>query len=1133
MHPTREHVLIGFLFVLACTGCWAQDATVSPAKIAFPSQAVGTISSVQTLTLTNPSETNALTISGIVASGMFTETNTCGSSVAAGDSCTISVRFAPTATGGIDGNLSIFDNAPLSPQVVGLTGNGIAQETLSTNSFDFGSVSVGQNSEAETINLTNRTSAAIAIGGITASGEFTATPTTKGGCGSTLAANTTCGENVVFAPTELGLLWGSLIFTVGGKQLYVNLVGHGVGTAGSPLTLTPASLTFADQGVGTTSASQSVTIKNTGATNLALTFVASGSYSKSNPATGACGSSLAAGASCTIDVQFSPAVAGGVNGGVSVSYAGTDSPQVVALSGTGVAQLTLSASSIAFGPQAAGSTSAAKTLTLTNNSGSAISLSSIVPSSEFTQTNNCGTGIAKGASCTVSVSFAPTKAGSIFGSIVVTDSAANSPQIVDLTGAGYLRSRFAYVANALSNTISIYTVNVKTGQLCDNGYVLAGSGMVTVAVDPSGRFAYGAGAGGIFAYTINAGTGSLTPVAGSPYAIPAETYPVTITVDPSGRFVYLTTQDTTNVNGSISGYSIDGATGALTVITGSPFETGEGPGPIAIDPLGKFLYVGNEDDSPGGDVTGFTIDGTTGALTTMAGSPFLSGSGALTVVIAPSGKFGYVTAYGSPITVFSINSTTGIPTQISGSPFDVPAGNEMAMAASGKFLYVLSEANVLNAYSLNTGTGAIVASIESVDTGQNPSSVTVDPTGTLLYVTNQGGGEEENGYVNDVWVYSLASNGSPTLLKVAGTQQGPASFALAGGTSSIAYTPKFAYAANADGNNVSGYTINASTGALTAMAGSPFNTGAPSGSDPSPFAISVDPSGRFAYVVDYNGNGTTGYLSGYTINSVTGALALLSSSPFAAGNNPSSVTVDPSDRFAYVANFFSNNISGYTLNSSTGSLTAQSSAYSTGANSEPTSVTIDPTGQFLLVVDYQSQQLQSFSINPSSGDLTFVGSVATGSEPKLVAADPSGQFVYVANQGGGISAFVLGPSGLLTAVSGSPFADSGQPVSIVVDPSDRFVYVANYNGASVSAFTLDQGNGTLTEITGSPFVAGNQPQSVTVDVSGSFVYAANSADNTVSVYAINQTTGALTAITGSPFAAGSRPFALSTAGTIH
>ena len=1130
MRCTRDRFLEALLFIFVCVAStWAQDASILPASLAFSGKTVGTTSNAQTLTLTNTDEANALAITSIVASGDFTETNTCGSSVAAGASCTVSVRFAPTATGTIDGSISIFDSAPSSPQVVGLTGTGIAQETVSPASVSFGTVAVGQMSAAKAVKLTNHTGSTIAISSISASGGYTASPATAGGCGSTLASQASCTENVVFKPTQLGAIDGSLVFTAGGEQQYVTLTGTGTGTAGSPITLTPTALAFENHGVGTTSASKSVTIKNTGKTSLALTFTASGSYSKSNPSTGACGSNLAGGASCTIDVEFSPAALGSIDGGVSVSYAGTDSPQIVSLTGTGIGQVTVSPSSIAFSSQQVGTASAAKNVTVTNNSAAAVSVTSIVKSSDFTETNTCGTSIAKGTSCTISVSFAPTKAGSNLGSIVVTDSAADSPQIVDLSGSGFLEPRFAYVANSNSNTVSVYTINVTTGQLRNNGYVLAGTFPESVMVDPSGRFAYVANfaSNNISAYTINAGTGDLTPIAGSPY--PAGEGPGYITVDPSGRFVYVANQ----TSNDISAYAIDGATGALNPVTGSPFASGLDPTPIAIDPTGRFLYVGNEDDSPGGDVSGYTINAETGALTAMAGSPFLSRSGGFTIAITPSGKFGYVTQPFSGITGFSINPTTGIPSTVAGSPFSSLGGSSMAISPSGQFLYLPDEENSLDAYSIDTTTGALTAISGGGDTGANPSSVTVDPTGSFVYVTNLGP-PSSNPYANDIWIYTIGADGTPNQVKRASTQQGPTSLAFAGGSATLVYTPTFAYVANSDDNSVAGYTIDADTGVLTHVSGSPFKTGAPSGSDPSPVSVAVDPSGKFAYAADFNGKGTTGYASGYTINALTGVLTLASDSPFAAQNNPNWVTVDPSGRFVYVVNFFSNSISGYSIDSSTGNLTALSDSPYTGTGTDPFSATIDPSGQFLCLVNLAVTQVESFSIDPISGNLTAIGKVSTGSLPRSVVVDPSGQFVYVATQSAsGVYAYAISPSGSLTALNGSPFAADGQPYSIAVDPSGRFAYTANFNTNNVTAFMIDPFEGTLTEITGSPFAAGEEPKSVTVDESGSFVYVVNSADNDVSAYTIDQASGALTAISGAPFKAGSSPSAVTTTGTIH
>ena len=1124
---------VAFLCVGAAS---AQDASLLPTSLTFSSQTIGTTSGIQTLTLTNTDGANALTISTIVASGDFTQTNTCGSSIAAGASCTISAQFAPTAVGTIDGSISIFDNAPGSPQVLGLIGTGIAQETVSPSSLNFGTVAIGKTSAIKTVKLTNNTTTSVAIASITASGDFSAVPATSGGCGSTLGAGASCTEDVLFTPTELGTVDGSVIFADAGTQQYVTLTGKGSGTADSPITLTPPTLAFGNQTIGSTSVDQSVTIKNTGATSLNLTFAASGSYLKSNPGSGACGSSLAGGASCTIDVQFSPAVLGAIDGGVSISYSGAGSPQVVSLTGTGIGQVTLSPSRIAFSSQQVDTTSGVTKVTVTNNSSSAVSMSSIVPSTNFKETNTCGASIAVGTSCIVSVSFAPTRGGFVTGSLIITDSATNSPQIVDLSGSSFLVSRFAYVANLDSGTVSIYTVNLKTGQLRSNGYVLAGSIPVAVTVEPSGKFAYVAniGSNSISAYAINASTGDLTPIAGSPYATGGN--PASVTVDPSGKYVYVPNE----LSNNISAYIIDGATGVLTPVTGSPFAAGLVPASVAIDPSGRFAYVGNENDTPGGDVSGFTIDATTGALTAIEGSPFLSGSGSA-VAVAPSGEFGYV--LGEPgtnqITAFSINATTGAPTQVAGSPFNLGEASSasLAMVPSGKFIYVAGGgvANAIVALSVNTTTGALKPVAGSpFPTGDSPFWVTVDPKGTLLYVTNESS--------NEVWTYTIADNGALTVLNKARTQQDPASVALGGGSASVTYTPTFAYVANngcPDGGQIvpgtiSAYTINASSGHITAVSGSPFAAGS------CPQSITTDPSGKFAYVA--NSGSTT--VSAYTINSSSGALTAINGSPFAAGVSPFSVTVDPSGRFAYVANYASHSISAYTINTSTGILTAVSdSPYPTGAT-YPFGVTVDPTGQFLYVADSPALGtpdgiILAFTINSSSGALTAVsGSPFTAGvdQPDSVTVDPSGRFAYVANDTGGtISAYDIdATTGALSEISGSPFAIGPDPASVTVNPLGNFVYVLLVNDNYVYAYTLDATSGALTQLPDAPFLAGGSPDSVAVDPSGKFVYVANYEGNDVTAYTIDAKTGDLKVISGeSGVAAGNNPSSVATTGIIH
>jgi len=98
-------------------------------------------------------------------------------------------------------------------------------------------------------------------------------------------------------------------------------------------------------------------------------------------------------------------------------------------------------------------------------------------------------------------------------------------------------------------------------------------------------------------------------------------------VDPTGKFLYLTNFNISN----LTGYTINAATGALTAISGSPFPTATVPGGLAVDPTGKFLYVTNGGVS---SVSGYTINATTGALTNISGSPFAAGSAPSSVAFA-------------------------------------------------------------------------------------------------------------------------------------------------------------------------------------------------------------------------------------------------------------------------------------------------------------------------------------------------------------------------------------------------------------------------------------------------------------------------------------------------------------------
>jgi hypothetical protein len=202
--------------------------------------------------------------------------------------------------------------------------------------------------------------------------------------------------------------------------------------------LTPLSLGFGAQALGTASATQAVTLTNTG--DAALALIAARIVSGDFTLVSGCGASLAGHASCALLVAFVPKSVGAGTGAVTV----TDEfrTQTVTLSGLGVAPAGVSLSpvgAVGFSATGVGLSAAAQTVTLTNNGGLALSIASLTVSGDFviiSGTNTCGAALAAGAACTLAVTFSPAAAGALTGSLTVVDNAAGSPQSLLLAGTG-------------------------------------------------------------------------------------------------------------------------------------------------------------------------------------------------------------------------------------------------------------------------------------------------------------------------------------------------------------------------------------------------------------------------------------------------------------------------------------------------------------------------------------------------------------------------------------------------------------------------------------------------------------------------------------------------------------------------
>jgi hypothetical protein len=205
--------------------------TVAPGALNFGSVPVGSTSSAQTVTVSNPTG-SAASVSSIAATGDFAQTSTCGSSIAANGSCTVSVTFKPTATGARTGTLTV--NAGGTSNSVSLSGTGTSGGggsgtlTASPSSLSFGNQAVGSTSTAQAVTVTNTGSAAASVSQVSATGPFAATS----GCGSSISAGASCTVNVTFTPTSAGAASGTLTVASNATDPTLTVALAGTGTSG-------------------------------------------------------------------------------------------------------------------------------------------------------------------------------------------------------------------------------------------------------------------------------------------------------------------------------------------------------------------------------------------------------------------------------------------------------------------------------------------------------------------------------------------------------------------------------------------------------------------------------------------------------------------------------------------------------------------------------------------------------------------------------------------------------------------------------------------------------------------------------------------------------------------------------------
>jgi 6-phosphogluconolactonase (cycloisomerase 2 family) len=321
-------------------------------------------------------------------------------------------------------------------------------------------------------------------------------------------------------------------------------------------------------------------------------------------------------------------------------------------------------------------------------------------------------------------------------------------------------------------------------------------------------------------------------------------------------------------------------------------------------------------------ILAYREDPNSGILTALTVSPIAAGPGVQSIAIHPSNKFLYAanSAEGD-ISLYAI-STQGVltektPRKSAGANVTTPT--LLVIDKAGSFLYV-GNADALNpsisVFSIGSDGTLNAVQGSPFQIGIVPLNIKIAPSGNVLYVTGPGS-VNNPGYL-EVW--TVSSGALTNLIQVVNPGTNPYGMALSPNGS-------YLYTANTGDNSISEYTISPTDGSLTPINGSPIGE-----TYTSPLSLFIESSGKYLYVAN---EGSTN-IAAFSIGS-DGSLTVLTSSPFAAGAQPSFITGDPNGKYLFVGNQSNPAVESFSIDTSSGSLTL---VYSYPAGNTPTSIAV-------------------------------------------------------------------------------------------------------------------------------------------------------------------------------------------------
>lgn len=432
----------------------------SVVQLNFPNTESGKTSAGMSFTITNTG-TTSITLTSFtydLPTVFKTSTSTCGATLGAGRVCTVTVTFTPNAAQYFSGTLTVVDSDPTTAQVVTLTGTGthIPTASFSPASLSYGAVGLGSSATLTTTFTNTSTNGAnlnigtISIGGGTFFHDYSQTNT----CPTNppvLTPGANCVFTIKFTPTAATVESGASLSVTSNDSLGVNTVSLTGSGAYPTISFTPTKLAFGTVGVGNgNSSTMTDTVKNTSTnggvitiTTLTLTSNLHNDYTITS--TTCTNATLLVNQTCTATIKFTPTVYTTDNATLQINDNLSGGKSTLSLTGKGAnPSAKVSPATESFGNQAHGTTSAAKTVTLTNSStnNATLTVTTITftgtNKTDFATTNDLCTGVTllQNQTCTVGVTFTPGATGSRSGTMTFNDNTSTGTQAVSLTGTG-------------------------------------------------------------------------------------------------------------------------------------------------------------------------------------------------------------------------------------------------------------------------------------------------------------------------------------------------------------------------------------------------------------------------------------------------------------------------------------------------------------------------------------------------------------------------------------------------------------------------------------------------------------------------------------------------------------------------